>query len=402
MFDLKSSMNHIVTLKPGRERSLQNRHPWIFEGAIAHVTGTPPDGAVVDIHSSANTWLARGTWSGASQIRVRVWTWQQGEQINDALIHQRIATATRNRQQLTADPATTAYRLVFSESDGLPGLVADRYGDYLVVQLSTVGVAVRAQAVVDALAELVQPQGIRERSDAETRAREGLEPANRLLWGQLPDGPIEILEHGQRFLIDLASGHKTGAYLDQRFNRQRVAAYCKGAEVLSCFSYTGGFEIAAAAAGAHQIVAIDSAAEALALAQQNYKRNGIDVPVEQVVGNVFSELRRLRAEERTFDVIVLDPPKFVHNRGQLERASRGYKDINLLAMQLLRPGGILATFSCSGLVSADLFQKIVWGAAVDAKRDVQILERLAQSPDHPVLLTFPEAEYLKGLICRVN
>jgi 23S rRNA (cytosine1962-C5)-methyltransferase len=210
-----------------------------------------------------------------------------------------------------------------------------------------------------------------------------------------------VLETGQRFLADLQSGHKTGAYLDQRRNRQRVAAYCQNADVLSCFSYTGGFEIAAAG-GARAITAIDSSAEVLDLARQNYALNNVQLPVEQIVGNVFSELRRFRAEDRKFDVIVLDPPKFVQNRSQLERASRGYKDINLLAMQLLRPGGILATFSCSGLVSTDLFQKIVWGAAVDSKRDVQIVERLTQGPDHPVLLTFPEAEYLKGMICRVH
>ncbi len=395
-------MTATITLKPGRERSLQNRHPWIFEGAIANVGGSPADGAVVDVRSSAGAWLARGTWSGKSQIRTRVWTWYEDEQINDDLIHARIVRAVAARQALADDANTTAYRLVFSESDGVPGLVADRYGDYVVVQLSTVGIALRAQTIVDALADAAHPRGIYERSDADTRAREGLEPANRLLWGDMPPGPIAVLENGQRFLADIQSGHKTGAYLDQRGNRQRVAAYCSNADVLSCFSYTGGFEIAAAAGGARAITAIDSSAEVLDLARQNYELNNISLPVEQIAGNVFSELRRFRTEGRTFDVIVLDPPKFVQNRSQLERASRGYKDINLLAMQLLRPDGILATFSCSGLVSTDLFQKIVWGAAVDSKRDVQIVERLTQGPDHPVLLTFPEAEYLKGMICRVH
>lgn len=395
-------MTTTITLKPGRERSLQNRHPWIFEGAIGQVQGAPVDGAVVDVHSSAGAWLARGTWSGKSQIRVRVWAWHEHEWINDDLIRARIANAVAARQALANDPTTTAYRLVFSESDGVPGLVADRYGDYVVVQLSTVGVALRAQAIVEALVDAVHPRGIYERSDAETRTREGLEPENRVLWGDVPDEPIPVLENGYRFLADLQSGHKTGAYLDQRTNRQRVAVYCRDAEVLSCFSYTGGFEIAAAAGGARALTAIDSSAEVLALARQNYELNNVSVPVEQIAGNVFSELRRFRAEERSFDVIVLDPPKFVENRGQLERASRGYKDINLLAMQLLRPGGILATFSCSGLVSTDLFQKIVWGAAVDSRRDVQIVERLTQGGDHPVLLTFPEGEYLKGMICRVQ
>jgi 23S rRNA (cytosine1962-C5)-methyltransferase len=395
-------MVYQVTLKPGRERSVLNRHPWIFEGAIAKTAGAPPDGAVVEVQSSSGEWLGRGTWSGKSQIRVRVWTWQPDEQIDDDLIHRRIEHAVEGRSSIAADPDTNAYRLVFGESDSLPGLVADRYGDYVVVQLSTVGAALRAQMIVNALVDAVRPRGIFERSDAEIRAKEGLEPSDRLLWGEPGEGPIEILENGQCYLVDLVGGHKTGAYLDQRINRRRVAGYCGGTEVLSCFSYTGGFELEAAAAGARHITAIDSSSDVLQLAAENLRRNNVTVPVGQIVGNVFSELRRFRAEGRSFDVIVLDPPKFVQQRSQLERASRGYKDINLLAMQLLRPGGILATFSCSGLVSVDLFQKIVWGAAVDARRDVQILERLMQAPDHPVLLTFPEAEYLKGFICRVN
>ncbi len=390
-----------LTLKPGRERSVVQRHPWLFESAIGNLSAQPPDGAVVDVRGSDGTWLARGTWSGKSQIRVRLWTWNVEEHIDAGLIQQRIATAIAGRQAIAADPRTTAYRLVFSESDGLPGVIADRYGDFVVVQLSTVGAALRAQPIVEALVAQLAPRGIYERSDAEVRAKEGLEQAERLLWGEGVDGPIDILENGQRYSIDLVGGHKTGAYLDQRTNRRRVAAYCAGADVLSCFSYTGGFELEAAAAGAQHITAIDSSAEVLALAAENAHRNGVTTPIEHVTGNVFGELRRFRAEGRTFDVIVLDPPKFVHSRNQIDRATRGYKDINLLAMQLLRPGGILATFSCSGLVSADLFQKVVFGAAVDAKRDVQILERLTQAPDHPVLLTFPEAEYLKGLLCRV-
>lgn len=395
-------MSAMVTLKAGRERSVANRHPWIFGGAIARVEGEPQDGAQVEVQAHDGTWLARGTWSGASQIRVRLWTWRQDQPLDAALIRARIAHAIAGRAALVADPQISAYRLVFSESDGLPGLVVDRYADDLVIQLSTVGAAVRAQTIVETLVDLLTPRAIHERSDADIRAREGLEPAERLLWGAPPDGPIEILEYGQRYLVDLQGGHKTGAYLDQRPNRRRVAAYCADAEVLSCFSYTGGFELHAAAAGARAISAIDSSGEALRTAAENYRRNQITIPIEQIEGNVFSELRRFRAEGRSFDVIVLDPPRFVQQRNQIDRAARGYKDINLLAMQLLRPGGILATFSCSGLVSTDLFQKIVFGAAVDSRRDVQIVERLTQGADHPVLLTFPEADYLKGMICRVS
>jgi 23S rRNA (cytosine1962-C5)-methyltransferase len=390
-----------VVLKPGRERSVRQRHPWLFTGAIGQVRGTPRDGDVVEVVAHDGTTLARGTWSGTSQIRVRLWTWEPNEALDEALLRRRIERAIAGRAALAADPTTTAYRLVFSESDGLPGLIVDRYGDYLVMQLLTVGAAVRAELIVAILQELLQPEAIYERSDADVRAKEGLERQEGLRSGTLPDGSVIVLEHGVRMVVEIASGQKTGAYVDQRTNRVRVAAYCHDAEVLSCFCYTGGFELQAARAGARQITSIDSSEDALRQAALNLRLNEVAVPVEQIAGNVFGELRRFRAEGRSFDVIILDPPKFASNAAQVERATRGYKDINLLAMQLLRPGGVLATFSCSGAISADLFQKVVFGAALDARRDVQIVEQLRQGTDHPVLLTFPESEYLKGLICRV-
>jgi 23S rRNA (cytosine1962-C5)-methyltransferase len=390
-----------VTLKPDRERSVLLRHPWLFSGAIAHVSDRPADGAAVDVVDAAGRWLARGTWSGASQIRVRLWTWTPDEAIDAALIERRLDRALAGRARLAADPATTAYRLVFSEADGLPGVVVDRYGPYLVVQLTTAGAVARHEALVAALVERLAPAGILERSEVEARAHEALPPVARTLWGEPPAGPVEIVERGLRLLVDLTAGQKTGAYLDQRDNRVRVAAYCQDAEVLGGFCYSGGFELQAARADATAITGIDSSAEALRLAADNAALNGLTLPLEWVAGNVFAELRRLRAEARRFDAVILDPPKFVQSRAQLERGLRGYKDINLLALQLLRPGGTLATFSCSGLVPADLFQKVVFGAAIDAARDVQIIERLGQPPDHPVLLAFPESEYLTGLICRV-
>ncbi|GAC1353703.1 MAG: class I SAM-dependent methyltransferase [Herpetosiphon sp.] len=390
-----------VILKGGRDRSVRLRHPWIFSGAIARIEGTPVDGAPVELLAADNSWLAWGSWSGSSQIRVRIWSWEREQTIDAELIRARIRRALTGRAALAGDKHTNAYRVIFSEADGLPGLIVDRYGDYLVLQLLTTGAAAHADAIIAALAELIQPVGIYERSDADIRSKEGLPPAEGLRWGAPPPPDLEIMEHGVRYGIDLVGGQKTGAYLDQRDNRVRVAAYCRDAEVLSCFSYTGGFELQAALAGAASIMAIDSSADALVAARQNLRRNGIFVPVEQVEGNVFGELRRLRSEERLFDVIVLDPPRFAGNASQIDRATHGYKDINLLAMQLLRPGGVLATFSCSGLISTDLFQKVIFGAAVDAQRDVQILEQLRQGPDHPVLLSFPESAYLKGLICRV-
>jgi 23S rRNA (cytosine1962-C5)-methyltransferase len=262
--------------------------------------------------------------------------------------------------------------------------------------------AARADMIVGLLVELTHPRGIYERSDPEMREKEALPPGVGQLWGDPPPERLEARQPGDLlFLTDLRAGQKTGAYLDQAYNRLRVASYCAGLDILDCFCYTGGFSVAAARSGARQVTAIDSSAAALELLGANLALNRITAPVEQVEGDVFKLLRQYRHEGRQFDLVILDPPKFAHAQNQIERATRGYKDINLIAMQLLRPGGVLATFSCSGLVSPDLFQKVIFGAALDAQRDVQIVERLTQSPDHPTLLTFPEGEYLKGLICRV-
>jgi 23S rRNA (cytosine1962-C5)-methyltransferase len=306
---------------------------------------------------------------------------------------------------LAADRTTTAYRLVNAESDGLPGLVVDRYDRFLAVQFLTLGIDHWKRPLVDLLAEMVAPEGMIERSDVDVREKEGLAPATGRLWGAEAPDLVEVHECGFRFLVDVKGGHKTGFYLDQRENRRafrEALSAIPGADVLNAFAYTGAFGVYAAAAGAGRITQIESSAEALELARRHMALNGFGEREDDfVVGDVFAELRRLRAEGRRFDAIVLDPPKFVHSAGQLPRATRGYKDINWLAFQLLRPGGLLFTFSCSGLVTPDLFQKIVFGAAVDAGRDAQIIARLSQGPDHPILLSFPESEYLKGLVCRV-
>lgn len=397
-----------ITLRPGRERPLRQRHPWVFSGAIGAVRGSPGPGEAVEIYSADGEWLARGFYSDTSQIRARVATWDPDQPLDGAWLRAAIGRAVAGRAGL-ADAPNQSCRLVFSEADGLPGLIVDRYGPFLAVQLLTQAMAARAELVVDALAELLAPQGIYERSDAEVREKEGLPPREGVLWGAAPPERLELRPLAPPglaaapppILVDLRSGQKTGHYLDQAANRARVAAYCRGAELLDCFAYSGGFSAYAARAGAKALTLIDSSAGALELAQASLALAAPGVRAELVEGDVFRVLRQYRAEGRSFDVVVLDPPKFAHSQGQVERAARGYKDINLLAMQLIRPGGILATFSCSGLVSPDLFQKIVFGAAVDARRDAQIVERLGQGPDHPVLLTFPESEYLKGLICRI-
>jgi 23S rRNA (cytosine1962-C5)-methyltransferase len=393
---------HIV-LQPGKERPVRQCHPWIFSGAIARVQGKPEQGDSIDILDHTGEWLARGTWSAESQIRARLFTWQADELIDAAMLRRRIERAIAGRKKLNMLGPDRACRVVYSESDGLPGLVVDSYGEYLTVQLLTQGMAVRQTEIVQILVDLLAPRGIFERSDADIRDKEGLPPAEGLLWGMEPPAQLSVRDaSGQISLVDLQNGQKTGAYLDQALNRARVAAYSAGAEVLDCFCYAGGFSVAAAKAGARRITAADSSTAALDLVAANFAANGLDaVEIETVAEDVFRLLRQYRQIEQQFDLIILDPPKFAYTQGQIDRATRGYKDINLIAMQLLRPGGILATFSCSGLISADLFQKVIFGAALDAHRDVHMIERLSQAPDHPLLLTFPEGEYLKGLICRV-
>jgi 23S rRNA (cytosine1962-C5)-methyltransferase len=390
-----------VFLKPGREKSVLNRHPWVFSGAIARMEGNASPGVVVDVADSSGRFLARGTYSPRSQIRVRLCTWEADEVLGRAFLQRRLQRARAGRAALEDNPQTTAYRLVHAESDGLPGVIVDRYGPYLVLQLLAQGAEAWCGDLVELLAEECSPQGIYARDDTAVRALEGLPQRTGLLWGTEPPERVLVREAGLDFWVDIRHGQKTGAYLDQRENRQRVATFCAGLELLDVFTGTGWFAAHAARAGAAAVLGLDSSGDALALAAENALRNGVEGQIDWQEAEAFAALRDLRSAGRTWDVVILDPPKFAHRQAQVLAATRGYKDINLLAMQLLRPGGLLATFSCSGLVSADLFQKVVFGASVDAGRDVQIVAHLAQGADHPVLLTFPEGAYLKGLLCRV-
>ena len=391
-----------VLLRRGREKPVLNRHPWIFSGAIKRIEGEVTDGEVVVVVDYRGRFLAWGYLNRRSQITVRLLTWDEDEVIGEDFWRRRLERAFASRQALADDPSTDAYRLVNAESDLLPGLVLDRYGDYLVVQFLTLGIERWKAELVSLLADLLKPRGIYERSDVEVRKKEGLAPVSDLLHGEEPPDLVEVTENGHRFLVDVKAGHKTGFYLDQRENRQKLARYCRDREVLNCFAYTGAFAVYAAAAGAGRITNVESSAEALELARRNVALNGFaDRDDEYVEGDVFQVLREYRDQGRTFDLIILDPPKFAYSQDQVKSACRGYKDINLLAMQLIALGGILFTFSCSGLVSPDLFQKVLFGASVDAARDVQIIEKLSQASDHPILLSFPESEYLKGFVCRV-
>jgi 23S rRNA (cytosine1962-C5)-methyltransferase len=391
-----------VYLKSGRDKAARNRHPWIFSGAVERIAGDPDDGDIVTVRDTSGRFLAQGYLNRRSQITVRLLSWDEDDTITPSSWQRRIASAIARRHALAADPMTTAYRLIHAEADLLPGLIVDRYHDDLIVQCLTLGIARRRQTIVDALVDVTSPRGIYERSDVDVRAQEGLPPATGSLYGKTPAPEIEILENGHRFLADVIQGQKTGFYLDQRENRRALTRYVQGKEMLNAFSYSGAFSIYAAAAGAGAITNLDTSAEALALARRNAALNGMERREDTYVqGDVFQMLRRYRDRGRSYDLIVLDPPKFAPTRKHVQRAARAYKDINLLAIKLLRQDGILITFSCSGGIDPTLFQKIVFGASIDARRDVQVLQRLSQGIDHPVLLSFPESAYLKGLICRV-
>lgn len=392
----------ILTLKPGRERSLLRRHPWIFSGAIKSVSGQPEAGEIVSVVSSSGDYLGRCSFNPESSISGRMWTFEE-EEVDESFILSKMRIAINIKKELfLLDPLNTSCRLIHAESDGLPGLIVDRYGEYLVVQFLTAGIEQWRQEIVANLIKLTGVKNIFERSDVDVRKLEGLDERTGLLNGDDPPDKIEILEDGNRFLVDIKHGQKTGFYLDQRNNRKKLGEFTRDKTVLNCFSYTGGFTVYAMRGGSKSVISIDSSIEANELAKENIRLNELDSSAaEWITGDVFKELRLLRDRGRTFDVIVLDPPKFASTSAQVNSAARGYKDINLLAFKLLNPGGTLFTFSCSGGVSRDLFQKIVADAALDAGVQASIIGHLSQWADHPIALNFPEGEYLKGLICKV-
>jgi 23S rRNA (cytosine1962-C5)-methyltransferase len=360
--------------------------------------GTPESGDTIGIWSAAGKFLAVAAYSPSSQIVARVWDWEE-RAIDAAFFRSRMERAVGQRRALMGEVG--AMRLLHAESDGLPGIVADRYGDTAVLQLNSAGADRWRDTIADALQATDGITRVWERSDADVRQLEGLKPVTALLRGAPASDRIAIDEEGVRFGVDFEQGHKTGFYLDQRDNRQQLRALAAGRDVLDCFCYSGGFALNALAGGANSVVAVDSSVEALALARGNADLNQFPQP-EWLHGDVFELLRKFRDSRRSFDLVVLDPPKFAPTAAHAEKAARAYKDINLLAFKLLRPGGLLMTFSCSGGVSADLFQKIVAGSALDADADAQVVARLGASADHPVALNFPEGDYLKGLICRVS
>ncbi len=391
----------VLFLKPGREKSVRSFHPWIFSGAVERIEGDVSSGCTVEVRSSKGEWLCRAAFSPQSSIRARVWTWEKDQPVDQEFFALRLRQAIHLRKSLRIADETNMIRLVHAESDGLPGLIVDRYSDVLVAQFLTAGSEANRDAILQALSEIEGISCIYERSDADVRELEGLPICNGLLAGNLPEPRMILKENGLSFKVDITEGHKTGFYLDQRENRLTFRHMNPGGDVLNCFCYTGGFSVYGAADGNCAITSVDSSAQALALARQNFEINGIDPQQHTFLeGDVFQVLRTFRDQARQFDAIILDPPKFAPTAAQVERAARGYKDINLLAFKLLRPGGLLFTFSCSGGVSMELFQKIVASAADDARVQASILRRMYNGPDHPIRLSFPEGAYLKGLVCK--
>jgi len=391
-----------ISLAKGRDRSLRRRHPWVYSGAIAGIDGDPAPGDVVRVVDHEDNFLAWGFFNRHSKIQARVLDWNEAASIDGSWWRRRVSEAIERRQGLPGFEETSVYRLIYAEADGLPGLIADRYGDFVAVQVLTAGVERVKDAIRDALLDAVGPKGIFERSDQEFRKLEGLDPSIGLLAGEAPPDRVEVVEKGRRFFADIKGGQKTGFYIDQRDSRALVAEYARGKEVLDLFAYTGAFSVYALLAGAVRATLVESSHGALEIAEANLAANGIDPEgVELIQGNVFEVARSFRDSGRRFDVVIVDPPKFAQSRAQLEGAERAYKDVNLLAMKLLAPGGMLATFSCSGAVEIEHFSRIIAWAGADANRHVQVLRRLSQGADHPVAPSFPESEYLKGLICRV-
>ncbi|MDN6089719.1 MAG: 23S rRNA (cytosine(1962)-C(5))-methyltransferase RlmI [Enterobacterales bacterium] len=389
-------------LAKGREKSLLRRHPWVFSGAVTRVEGNAASGETIDVCDFQGKWLARAAFSPQSQIRARVWTFDQQEAVDRDFFINRLQTAQQWRTWLAERDDLTGYRLIAGESDGMPGITIDRFQNFIVLQLLSAGAEYQRANLLAALQHCYPECSIYDRSDVAVRKKEGLPLAQGLVLGDEPPALLPIREHGMQILVDIKEGHKTGFYLDQRDSRLAARRFSAKAKVLNCFSYTGAFAVSALMGGCEHVISVDTSQAALDVARQNVELNQLDLSkAEFVRDDVFQLLRKYRDEGRKFDLIIMDPPKFVENKSQLAGACRGYKDINMLAMNLLNSGGILLSFSCSGLMPIELFQKILADAAIDAGRDVQFIEQYRQAADHPVIASYPEGLYLKGFACRV-
>ena len=392
-----------IRLKKGKEKAVRQLHPWVFSGAIDQVKGAPENGDIVMVTDNNNNFLAYGFFNDKSRVAVRLLEWNMETEINEDWWRNKIAKAVKNREILY-NAGTNTYRLIFSEADFIPGLIVDRYADFLSVQILTSGIERIKHVIIDELQKLLDPKGIFDRSDASARAHEGMEASSGgILSGLEPPEFVSVEENGIFYHVNIADGQKSGFYCDQRDNRSRVAELSRGKKVLDCFSYSGGFSLNAFRAGASEVVSVDSSALALETLKRNIEINNFtNIPHRLLQSDVNKQLRTFREQNEKFDLIILDPPKYAPSRSALTKASRAYKDLNRLAMLLLNEGGLLATFSCSGAVDISMFKQILAWAALDAGKEVQFIEQYAQPADHPVRSSFPEGEYLKGLLCRVS
>ncbi|MEH0667133.1 class I SAM-dependent methyltransferase [Vibrio scophthalmi] len=396
-------MTAAIYLVKGRDKSLKRKHPWIFSRGIERVEGKPQLGETVDVYAPNGQWLAKAAYSPNSQIRARVWSFEQ-QPIDHAFFVKRIQDAQLLRQDIIERDGLTGYRLIAAESDGLPGITIDKYQNYLVCQLLSAGAEYQKSVLISALTEVFPDCHIYERSDVAVRKKEGLEETTGVLHGELPPPSVVIEENGVKISVDIVNGHKTGFYLDQRDSRQQAMKYVKDKEVLNCFSYTGGFGLYALKGGAKRVINADVSQLALDTAKYNAELNEFDISKKRAVflnADVFKLLREYRDQGTQFDVVIMDPPKFVSSKNNLTSGANGYKDINMLAMQILKPGGTLLTYSCSGLMSGELFQKVIADAAIDSGRQVKFVERFEQAADHPTDSAYPEGFYLKGFACKV-
>jgi len=390
-----------IYLNKGRDKNLFYKHPWVFSGALQRMKGEVKNGEPVFVKSFDNKLLGIGSFSLRSQISIRMWTFGE-EEFNENYFYEKIDRAYIRKNDLIQN-ISNSFRVIFGESDSLPGLILDKYDDVCVCQFLSAGVDYFKEEIIDAIKKIIKPSVIYERSDNEIRTKEGLKPIKQVLLGKEPIEPIKIFENGVYYYVDVINGHKTGFYLDQRDNRFELLKYSQDKDVLNCFSYTGGFGIFALKGGAKTLVNVETSEPANKIASENVKLNNLEinrVTFEQE--DAFRLLRKYRDMNKQFDVIVLDPPKFAESASQVSKASKGYKDINLLAIKLLRKNGILFTFSCSGHISNEIFYQIISSAAFDSGREVRIIKYLNQACDHPILTSFPESQYLKGLVCVVG
>ena len=389
-------------LKKGKEKAVKQLHPWVFSGAIESLKGKPSNGEIISVTDANGDFLSKGFFNNHSRVAVRLLDWEQESSLDEEWWRLRVAKAVNARRSLLDSTNTNVCRIVFSEADYLPGLIVDKYADYLSVQIHSSGIELVKDIILDELQKQLNPKGIFDRSDASARAHDGLDPSHGLLAGELPPDYVEVLENGIKYLINISEGQKSGFFCDQRNNRKIVAEHSAGKRVLDCFSYSGGFSLNCFKAGASEVISVDSSALAIETLNKNIALNGFEtLNHRSIQSDVNKQLRTFKDSGEKFDIVVLDPPKYAPTRSSLDKASRAYKDLNRVGMSLLNSGGLLATFSCSGAVDSNHFKQILAWAALDAGKEIQFINQFCQPEDHPVRASFPEGEYLKGLLCRI-